>query len=669
MRDTRLSNGERLQIGEIVAEGGEGKVFTLQSRHADKVLKVYHRPPDAAQVAKLVAMVQKRNSSLESAAAWPTDVAYDSRSTCIGFVMPRVDGSGVIDKLAHPAEQRAAFPTIDYGFLIHTSMNLMRAAATLHAEGCVIGDVNESNIVVLPNATIRFIDVDSFQIQSGHLVHRCGVGTALYTPPELQGVSFKERDRTPEHDMFGLAVLVFQLLVQGCHPFAGVPRDGRARTIEEAITERLYAYSTRGRTAVAPPPGRMSVGSLGELSQLFERAFTGTGRPTASDWMQALKRTSQRLRSCRTNPRHLYPSDHGSCHLCELPRDPLPSSGHAPHRQAGTTAIPIADLIREAGSIARPPTLSSLCRQSRPTAAERVIPDTSKAWSELKPAPSDASGDDPMSGLVGCAGVATVLLLCVYPPASLVGIIVVGILFAIASVRERDRKAARTVALDQFQKQRTALLDQYAPIRDAARRAAQALEEAESQADAFERQFTGELKSLEDSIRGLRNWLTKSDASLKRRLATAAITYQNKLRKDHLDRQIIARSSIAGIGPSRKAVLASFGIETASDVEEQRIRRIPGFGPHLAKQLMRWRNDCAARCPQARNATPPDAFLNQLRLDHEVEVQRKAGQLRVRLQEYRETHQRATNTLTNSAGDVDRRRSEFRKAASAAREL
>jgi DNA-binding helix-hairpin-helix protein with protein kinase domain len=46
----------------------------------------------------------------------------------------------------------------------------------------------------------------------------------------------------------------------------------------------------------------------------------------------------------------------------------------------------------------------------------------------------------------------------------------------------------------------------------------------------------------------------------------------------HLDRFAIKDARIKKIGSGRKAVLASFGVETAADVEAHRIQRIQGFG-------------------------------------------------------------------------------------------
>ena len=57
----------------------------------------------------------------------------------------------------------------------------------------------------------------------------------------------------------------------------------------------------------------------------------------------------------------------------------------------------------------------------------------------------------------------------------------------------------------------------------------------------------------------------------------------------YLDRYLIANAKIKKIGSGRKAVLASFGIETAADVDQYKILAIQGFGPGLVAELMAWK--------------------------------------------------------------------------------
>jgi hypothetical protein len=138
--------------------------------------------------------------------------------------------------------------------------------------------------------TARIIDCDSFQYRATNVLHRCEVGTPIFTPPELQTVtSFRTIERTAAHDNFGLAVLLFHLLFLGRHPFSGQCRQTNDMPIEKAIQEHRFAYSAdRHRTGMVQPPHTPPLDYSGRgLAGLFERAFAPAAasghhpRPTA----------------------------------------------------------------------------------------------------------------------------------------------------------------------------------------------------------------------------------------------------------------------------------------------------------------------------------------------------------------------------------------------------
>ena len=81
------------------------------------------------------------------------------------------------------------------------------------------------------------------------------MGKPEFTPPELQGVRFADVDRGPEHDRFGMAVLIYQLLMEGTHPFAGVFQGrGEAPGYEERISAGHFPYSRARRVPYRPMP-------------------------------------------------------------------------------------------------------------------------------------------------------------------------------------------------------------------------------------------------------------------------------------------------------------------------------------------------------------------------------------------------------------------------------
>jgi serine/threonine protein kinase len=222
--------------------------------------------------------------------------------------------------------------------LLRTARNLARAVRSVHSRGYVIGDVNESNVLVADDAIVTLVDTDSFQVNDGTTVYRCTVGKPEYTPPELQGMSFRDVDRSVEHDLFGLGVLIYQLLMEGTHPFGGVfTGQGEAPELQDRIKAGHFPHGRR-RVPYKPmplaPTFQMLPVALQELFLLcFEQGHGNpAARPTAEVWSKALGEAEDGLVTCGVNGQHHY-SDHlGVCPWCERAaklggRDPFPALG------------------------------------------------------------------------------------------------------------------------------------------------------------------------------------------------------------------------------------------------------------------------------------------------------------------------------------------------------
>ncbi len=316
--------GRPWRLDRRLAEGGEGAVYTVADDPA-LLAKLYTRTPSAQTVEKLTWMVQNSSSTLRQVAAWPVGLLYPQPGApAAGFLMPRFVDFQPVHHLYNAAQRLKYFPRADWSFLAHAARNTAAAFEEVHAAGCLVGDVNQSNVLVAPRALIGLIDCDSFQVQAGERLFLCEVGVAHYTPPELQGQSFRGLARTVNHDRFGLAVLLFQLLFMGRNPYAGRFLGAGESNFERDIREFRFAYSA-GAAALQMerPPHTPALDVVGpELGQLFERAFlrgseVDTARPSATEWVQALERFGQALRVCAVDSGHktLNPS---ACVWCAL---------------------------------------------------------------------------------------------------------------------------------------------------------------------------------------------------------------------------------------------------------------------------------------------------------------------------------------------------------------
>src|SRR5262249_29253371 len=163
-----------------------------------------------------------------------------------------------------------------------------------HGKGYVVGDVNQSNVLVSEKALVALIDCDSFQVRDDGQVYRCEVGVSQYTPPELQGISFRDVTRTANHDRFGLAVPIFHLLFMGRPRFAGRYQGSGGMPLERAIQEFRFAYAPDAvALQMTPPPHALPLEALApDLRTLFVRALErgserDGARPGAAEWHAA----------------------------------------------------------------------------------------------------------------------------------------------------------------------------------------------------------------------------------------------------------------------------------------------------------------------------------------------------------------------------------------------
>ena len=279
------ATGHRIALGPKLGQGGEGTVYQVAGCD-DRVVKIYHANAlTASRRRKLDALIALQDDTLHQIAAWPiATVAPRASAPAVGFLMQRIAACADVHELYTPISRRQSFPDARWNFLIHTSLNLARAVNIMHNLGIVIGDINEKNIRVSPTTLTRFIDCDSYQIQDTQQIYTCDVGVANFTPPELQGHSFAGVPRSTNHDAFGLAVLIFQLLFLGRHPFVGVSRDPRDLDISQSIKAFRFAYGQHAASRlIARPPSTLPLHAVGpRAAQLFERAFAPEGvRPDA----------------------------------------------------------------------------------------------------------------------------------------------------------------------------------------------------------------------------------------------------------------------------------------------------------------------------------------------------------------------------------------------------
>jgi hypothetical protein len=85
----------------------------------------------------------------------------------------------------------------------------------------------------------------------------------------------------------------------------------------------------------------------------------------------------------------------------------------------------------------------------------------------------------------------------------------------------------------------------------------------------------------------------------------------NANRRNHhlttfLDTHLIRNAKIKGVGPAKEAALISFGIESAADIDLNRLMAVPGFGPVISQNLIQWRQSIERRFTYLGHMTDDD---------------------------------------------------------------
>ena len=330
-------HGRTIDLGKRLGEGGEGVVYEVTGMPL--VAKLLFAPADPQDLARRLASLMRLRLSArmprllggeQPRVAWPVETgrglsSRPSADPVPGFLIPDMrQWFRPLSVLLQPGPRSTWFPSATWDTSLAAAASLAGLIADLHEAGFVVGDLKPANLWVNGAGDIGISDIDSFQFADGIGTFPCLSRTPDYTAPEL--ISDGNALPSPSADDFVLAVLIYQLLMDGMHPFSGIPADGtRYISIDDNITH--------GRARVARPdavlamPGAPPLWALPKRLRrgLFDRCFRDVGstgvadRPAALDWVDALmaERAPERLRTCRADPRHRHTVERPWCPWCD----------------------------------------------------------------------------------------------------------------------------------------------------------------------------------------------------------------------------------------------------------------------------------------------------------------------------------------------------------------
>lgn len=559
-----LVGNDRFSVDRKIGGGGEGDIYLLRNVPG-VALKVYKPKLRESRKEKIPAFIALRLASKYPLIKFPISLAKSRDGSFIGFTMGLAEPSKPLHEIYAPGARKIHFPHADYRFIIHVATNIARAVAKVHETGCIIGDINHSGFLISNQGVVSLIDADSFQITSGQRTHYCEVAVPEYTPPELFGCNLDSTPRTANHDAFGLAVVLFQLLFMGRHPFVGTVRRGEIPQLHENIKALRYVYSDLRNVGMDQPPGTPSVAAFNKtIASYFETAFSIDGvkkRPSAAEWVGCLMQLQRGLVQCEDNRLHYIPDTATDCPWCEL------------ESQYGNV------LFAPYLPVAAPLNLGD---------PGRVSFDLNQIWSKIKPfldqtdfqpklpnlklAPSQNAQDTQPkttssfnSVFIGIVGLA---LLVWFPKFFILWLILIWWGFSKSSTTRQEPLLIQKIRFGY-----------------------------QSSVERYKRELVSwENRVGVTELRALKQKLVNANTRYQELLTTQSteITKFHNNKRDRqlhifLDRYDVKSSKIKGLGPARLAALKSYGIDSAADITEAKVLAVPGFGEEFTQKLLGWR--------------------------------------------------------------------------------
>lgn len=342
---TGTKNSNYTIIEPPIGKGGEGSIYRIKDK-SNLVLKVFNPAKrDETRHRKLLAMIKSPLSPhAMKQVTWPVDVVYEN-GAFIGYVMPLLKQAEKLnvmysDKYICTLSER-----------IIIAKNLCAAIDAVHQAGQVCGDLNPENINVDPKTgNVTLVDTDSYHItdpKNTDTKYRCEVGRPEYLAKELQDKLQNNKGAdlrtlplptfTRETDLFALAVHIFALLMNGCHPFACAKSDGSTNISRlssnipsvtwpqpvENIRNCFFPFYEK-RTGYITPPYAPDFSALPKsIQDMFVQAFVDGGknpklRPSTKKWYDTLEEFEKHIKTCPKNAKHEYYDQLKKCPWCEV---------------------------------------------------------------------------------------------------------------------------------------------------------------------------------------------------------------------------------------------------------------------------------------------------------------------------------------------------------------
>jgi serine/threonine protein kinase len=327
--NSKISYDIEINLDQKIGEGATASIYKVYLNNQLQAAKIY-KADRKISTEKLEAMLVSSPNETEFndegqifiKFTWVKYLLKDKSNKIVGFIMPFVDQNSTnsLDTYYDPVliKRLNSKTHSALSLRLEIALNLCRSVHELHALGHHFIDIKPQNIrVYRDNNKVVLMDCDGYSIKNDRPPPERFPAELIstdYIAPEVIKNHLSPQTLGQEQDCYGLAVIIFQLLNFGTHPFQGIVKDSniQATTNDDRAAIWLYPYGLLGHPNVMPRKQSVHNLFLHETRALFDRAFTSTNRPTALEWVNHINEilTKKLIVRCK-----LFPSDISHIHF------------------------------------------------------------------------------------------------------------------------------------------------------------------------------------------------------------------------------------------------------------------------------------------------------------------------------------------------------------------
>lgn len=309
----RTASGRQIELAEELSVTPHGRVYRVETEDATAATVFEGEPSDLEQLERKVeTMIGESPDEVFEAAdsgliEWPHTRLTDDDGTFVGYLHPHAakERFASLEEYSaqtgrHPGEQSenmlsrmiARFGTnpTGAGNQYTIAQSLARALAHLHTEGIALSSF-DGRIVRTDGSSVCLRKCDTYHIETTDDSFSARGQSDRYAPPEEYDTTFST---AIDADHFALAVHIFQLLMDGRHPFGARGSEAVEAGYAAAIADQPFPYRNPQHGKLMPLEGPTEYTTLPEpIRERFELCFVEGRdnpdlRPPADEWVDIL---------------------------------------------------------------------------------------------------------------------------------------------------------------------------------------------------------------------------------------------------------------------------------------------------------------------------------------------------------------------------------------------